>query len=543
MNSKSKQIMKGILFLSLFILGYNHSAVYPQSDKTFQNEIKSAIVKSTKYFDEKVSVNGGYVWYHSQDLSRRWGEMEAYPSMIWVQGMGTVAMGNTFLNVYEATKDEYFYKLAIKSAQALIKGQLECGGWNYMIDFAGEASINKWYDTIGKNGWRLEEFQHYYGNATFDDAVTTGAASFLLRVYLIDKNPEIKNALDKAVNFILESQYPLGGWPQRFPQTDEFKKSGSPDYTSYFTFNDNVIWNNIKFLTACYCLFNDDKFLDPIKRGMNFYILTQQSNPQAGWAMQYSKDLKPINARTYEPTALDPIYTLRHIEILIKFFEMTGDKKYLARIPDSFDWIESLKISPSTDDNYRLPKFVEIGTNKNLFVHRVGTNVNCGKYFADYDSANCMLHYSSIRSINVTKVKDEYEKIKSLTLNNISKDSFFIPISDSVNANVFKSINEFFTLPSERPDDFRKPDSNFIDKILTNLDSEGRWLTTRVYISNPYIGEPTCGDANTIKFAHTNVGDEYDTSSYENTTDQKYISTGTYIRNVNILMRFLTSKK
>jgi hypothetical protein len=35
-----------------------------------------------------------------------------------------------------------------------------------MIDFAGDRSLKEWYNTIGKNGWRLEEFQHYYGNDT-----------------------------------------------------------------------------------------------------------------------------------------------------------------------------------------------------------------------------------------------------------------------------------------------------------------------------------------------------------------------------------------
>ena len=105
--------------------------------------------------DEKVSVNGGYVWYYKQDLSRRWGEMEAFPSMAWIQGPGIVSMGNLFLEIYRVTKDEYYYKLACKSIDALIKGQMKCGGWNYMIDFAGEQSLKKWYETIGKNGWRL----------------------------------------------------------------------------------------------------------------------------------------------------------------------------------------------------------------------------------------------------------------------------------------------------------------------------------------------------------------------------------------------------
>ena len=68
-----------------------------------------------------------------------------------------------------------------------------------MVDFAGERSLREWYDTVGKNGWRLEEFQHYWGNATFDDAGTAEASKFLLRLYVEKRDPKYKPALDKAI--------------------------------------------------------------------------------------------------------------------------------------------------------------------------------------------------------------------------------------------------------------------------------------------------------------------------------------------------------
>ena len=75
---------------------------------------------------------------------------------------GTPSVGHLLLDAYHATGDEYYYEAAQKVANTLIWGQLECGGWNYVFDFAGENSLKSWYDTVGKNGWRLEEFQHYY---------------------------------------------------------------------------------------------------------------------------------------------------------------------------------------------------------------------------------------------------------------------------------------------------------------------------------------------------------------------------------------------
>jgi len=90
------------------------------------------------------------------------------------------------------------------------------------------------------NGWRLEEFQHYWGNATFDDGGTAEASRFLLRLYLERRDPTYNPALDRAIQFVMDSQSPIGAWPRRFPLKSEFSHHGKPDYTSYLTFNDDV---------------------------------------------------------------------------------------------------------------------------------------------------------------------------------------------------------------------------------------------------------------------------------------------------------------
>ena len=75
-----------------------------------------------------------------------------------------------------------------------------------------------WYDTIGNNGWRLEEFQHYYGNATFDDAGTSEPRSSCCACIWKSAKAAFSAPLDQAIRFVLDSQYPNGGWPQRFPR-------------------------------------------------------------------------------------------------------------------------------------------------------------------------------------------------------------------------------------------------------------------------------------------------------------------------------------
>src|SRR5690606_32755413 len=131
------------------------------------------------------------------DMSRRWGEVEAFETMIWTQSPGTNSMAHTFLDAYKLTGDEYYYKAAEKAAYALIWGQSVNGGWNYVVDFAGDRSVEQWYNPdIGSALWGAQEFHYYYGNDTFDNDVTSDAARVLLRMYLEKLDPKFKPALD-----------------------------------------------------------------------------------------------------------------------------------------------------------------------------------------------------------------------------------------------------------------------------------------------------------------------------------------------------------
>ena len=134
-------------------------------------EILFTMKKATRFMMDSVSCHGGFVWSYLPDKSRRWGELEASPTMIWMQSPGTPDMGQLLLDAYHATGDEYYYQQAERVAQALIDAQKPCGGWHYMYDYAGEASTKEWYATIGRQAWRLEEFQHYYGNSSKKVAV------------------------------------------------------------------------------------------------------------------------------------------------------------------------------------------------------------------------------------------------------------------------------------------------------------------------------------------------------------------------------------
>ena len=248
-----------ILLLSPAPSAHRAVPAAPAQTAPTRADILSAMKRATIFMADTVAVNGGYVWSYLPDLSRRWGEIEATPTMIWLQPPGTATMGHIFLDAYHATGDEYYYQAAERTTAAVIWAQLSSGGWNYVADMRGEASLREWYATVGKNAWRLEEFQHYWGNATFDDVTTIDAARLLLRIYLEKRDPRYRPALNNAIQFVLDSQYPIGGWPQRYPAKPDFM----PDYTSFITFNDDVAAENIDFLLQCYQTLGDPRLVDP----------------------------------------------------------------------------------------------------------------------------------------------------------------------------------------------------------------------------------------------------------------------------------------
>jgi PelA/Pel-15E family pectate lyase len=522
------KIFAGIAFYTLL----NVTPATAQTDN-LAKEAEQTMLRATRYMVEEVSTNGGYVWYYTPDLSRRWGEMEAYKTMVWVQDAGTVSMGHVFLDAYHTTGNEYYYEAAAKAAAALIWGQSNEGGWHYMIDFAGDRSLKEWYNTIGKNGWRLEEFQHYYGNDTYDDDVTSDAARFLLRMYLEKLDPKYKPALDKAINFILRSQYPIGGWPQRYPLKYDFNKAGHPDYTSYFTFNDDVIGENVNFLIQCYLTLGEERFLDPIYRGMNFYMLSQTGS--GGWAQQYDLQLQPAGARTYEPKALLPRTTYSNAMMLLKFYEYTGDRKFIARVPDAIRFLENTRLPQAMTDNGKFthPMYVDADTFKPIFVHRKGSNVTYGSYYVDSSDKNLLGHYRGKLTIDVDKLKAEYQRVSALSPDEATKNSPLKPqrFDGSGTPQTFYVLKRNASL-------FSDSEHTNVQQVIHSLDAHNRWLVKHAMISHPYIGDGR-NQQTTDEFASTHVGDETDTSPFKDPSDNLYLSTAEYMKNMYVLMNYV----
>jgi PelA/Pel-15E family pectate lyase len=496
-----------------------------------------AMKRATRFMTDTVAHQGGYVWAYLPDFSRRWGEMEAKPTMMWVQPPGTATMGHAFLDAYHATGDDQFWQAAVSATRALIAAQHPAGGWNYIHDFGGEASLKDWYATIGANGWRLEEFQHYYGNATFDDAGTAEASQLMLRMHLEKKSDEFRAPLERAIAFVLDSQYPVGGWPQRFPRV-----TGEANYISHITFNDDVAGENIKFLVMLSQSMGDKRVMDPIKRAMDCFKATQQGKPQPAWGLQHAvDDLKPAAARTYEPLAFVTHTTGNNISQLMNFYELTGDRSYLDRVGEALDWLDSVKLAEGVANERRShPTFIEIGTNKPLYVHRRGSNVVNGAYYATYDLEGSIVHYSPTRLIRTDDLRARLAKLQATSPEDASRNS---PLKAS------QPLPRFFTTQNIEVSDLNSnrgagagdaPTEDRVAKLIADLNPEGWWPTPLTATSNPYTDQPAPTRSPPGEpYATTRVGDATDTSPYISDSPPIGISVGTYIQNMAVLSQYL----
>ncbi|WP_293747842.1 pectate lyase [uncultured Paraglaciecola sp.] len=534
LNKKNKTLGLILCLLSLFS--------FTSFATSMQQPVKETMKRATRVMTDTVSYEGGYVWSYLPDFSRRWGEMEAKLTMVWVQPPGTATMGHLFLDAYHATQDIFYYQAAQQVADALIKGQHSSGGWNYMFDLAGEESLQNWYNTIGKNGWRLEEFHHHYGNATFDDEGTFEAGIFLLRLYKEKHDKQYLPALTKVINFVLDSQYDMGGWPQRYPPAEAHSVQGQQDYSRFITFNDGVANTNMRFLLFCAQALDDNalhKRIDvAIERGMNAFITLKLPAPQPGWALQYSLDLKPAAARSYEPVSVSVGTTVNNLSLLMHFYKSTGDKKYLDGIEQTLGWLASLRLPDALiRDGRTHPRMVEIGSNKPLFVHRRGSNVNNGEYFVDYEATSQVSHYPSTGRVDIEALRTQYSELKTQADNLVPVEKISHPLPRFF-------ISSWYITEDAKTGKVTEQDKisdKTVANLINQLNQQGYWPSSLPRITNPYIGAKL-GDQATetsVDYSTSRVGDKFDTSPYKPKQAIPAITLKKYLENMATFVNYI----
>ncbi len=125
-----------------------------------RKEAIAAMKRASVHYRQRVARHGGYVYFYSLDLNKRWGEGQASADQIWIQPPGTPTVGLAFVRAYEATGDKFYLDAATDAALAVIQGQLKSGGWTNSVDFDPRSPQTAAYRNgkgRGKNNSTLDE--------------------------------------------------------------------------------------------------------------------------------------------------------------------------------------------------------------------------------------------------------------------------------------------------------------------------------------------------------------------------------------------------
>ncbi|MDP8245619.1 MAG: pectate lyase [Candidatus Hinthialibacter antarcticus] len=300
-------------------------------EQAFQKEAETAL-RSALNFIAGLQRGGGWAMAWTEDLKYFYGEHRIREhNIITVQPPATPGLGQTFLKASQILKDEKYRQVALAAAQALIEGQLENGGWPH-----------EYYPGDKK------------GTGTFDDDVTQGATRFLLSMYRETQDATIEAAVKRAAQFMLDSQYENGGWPQRYP--------GGNGYGKNITLNDQAMMDVMRTLLVCYHEFGDERYRNAALRGADCLVALRGAPPQAGWAQQFTPDGKPDSARAFEPVGLSSAESMDAVRVLKEIYIETGDKKYLEACLPVFDWLKRSKL-----ENGKWARLYEYGSNRAIY--------------------------------------------------------------------------------------------------------------------------------------------------------------------------------
>jgi len=401
-------------------IGFSPMPAASASEPVSVDEAATALKRGAEFFHTQVSIQGGYLWRYASDFSEREGEVPASPTTAWVQPPGTPSVGSAYLTAYELTGDGYYLDAARESALALVHGQLESGGWDYRIVFDTAERKRFAYRADGASRpASTNQNKKRRNTTTLDDNTTQAALSFLMRVdhALKFEHTEIHEAAEYALASLLAAQYPNGAWPQRFdapPDAERFpvkrasypdswsRKYPNKDYRSYYTFNDNTMADMIELMFLAAEIYDEPRYDRAGRRGGDFILLAQMPEPQPGWAQQYDAKMHPAWARKFEPPSVTGAESQRVMETLLRLFELTGDRKYLERLPRALAYFRRSQL-----DDGRLARFFELKTNRPLYFTK--------DYRLTYSDADMPTHYGFKSGNRLDEISARFERLTATT--------------------------------------------------------------------------------------------------------------------------------
>ena len=235
---------------------------------------------------------------------------------------------------------------AARIADQLLIYQKENGGYEKNVDMALMLTKAEKDQLLAKRSDISE--------TTIDNRATYPQAAYLAKeitASLLKPSPptnfpKYKDAFNKAIDYLLASQYESGGFPQFYP----LKKG----YYTHITFNDDAMIGVLSFLRDIANAKEDYKFVDnPVRlKAQNavakaipliLKLQVESAGKKTVWVQQYDEvTLKPAWARKFEP----PCLTAGESVAIVRFLmQEKQTPEITAAIEGAIKWFEANKLT------------------------------------------------------------------------------------------------------------------------------------------------------------------------------------------------------
>ena len=240
-------------------------------------------------------------------------------------------------------------------------------------------------------------------DTSYDNHATHPQVEYLARAFVLLGDAAFRDGCVRGLEFMLASQYPNGGFPQRWP--------GNKGVGGHITFNDGVMMGIMNVLQDAADGAPHFAWLDaPLRRraqaavakGTECLLQMQirASGRLTGWGQQHdAKTLETTAARTFELPCVSPADTVEVVRFFLRRKEPTPE--IIAAIEGAVAWLQATKLTGIRVERVAAPpaeffrhktehdvvvvpdpsapplwaRTIEVGTNRPIFASRDGVKV------------------------------------------------------------------------------------------------------------------------------------------------------------------------
>jgi PelA/Pel-15E family pectate lyase len=257
---------------------------------------------------------------------------------------------------------------AIRIGDNLISWQMDNGGWERVY---GMAAIP--FSPEKGHVWRGSPFGDGVERGDFLKGRTTEPLRFLARLYNETGETRFRDAFCRGLDFILNAQYPSGGWPRHYPIVGA-SPTAAP-FNNAATFYNDAMVITLEFIQDVLAEeypfgFVDRSYMPRLQaafdKGIEFILKAQieVDGRLTAWAQRHNPiTYEPVAGRAFEPVAINPWVSVGIVKLLLSLPEPSPEVKYA--VLSAVEYLERVRL-----EDGRWAMFYQLGTNRPIFAGR-----------------------------------------------------------------------------------------------------------------------------------------------------------------------------